>query len=80
MAQLQKYLRTEEEDDFIEELAFSLNSGAFDNYNNMLNLSDSGLTSKKIVEQYLETGKFFDIDCPGGIQQLVKDYYDDKLE
>lgn len=40
----------------------------------------SGITPKKMVEAYRDTGKYYDIDYPGGIEQFVKDYEEGKFD
>ena len=74
MAKLQKHVRSEADREFMSELAKSVRNGDFDEYDGESFTVTSGLTPKRIVEAYLATGEFFDIDCPGGIEQMVKDY------
>lgn len=80
MARLQKYVRSEADREFMSELAESVRNGDFDEYDDDSFTVTSGLTPKRIVEAYLATGEFFDIDCPGGIEQMVKDYREGKFD
>jgi hypothetical protein len=80
MARLQKYVRSEADCEFMSGLAESVRNGDFDECDGESFMVTSGLTPKRIVEAYLATGEFFDIDCPGGIEQMVKDYREGKFD
>ena len=79
MAKLEPYVEHFDYSDFDGQFISDLKSGKFDDYDVNMHFFSSGMTPKKIVEEYLASGKYFNIDCPGGIEQMVKDYYAGKF-
>ena len=55
-------------------------AGKFDDFDSPRHMVSSGMTPKCIVEAYLATGAYANIDCPGGIGKLVEDYELGKLD
>ena len=61
---------------FVQELL----AGKFDDFDSPRHMVSSGMTPRRIAETYLATGAYANIDCPGGIGQLVADYESGKFD
>ena len=80
MGKLEPYVDSHDFSDLDGRFVQELLAGEFDDFDSPIHMRSSGLTPKRIVEAYLATGEYANIDCPGGIKQLVQDYRDGKLE
>lgn len=82
VSKLEPYVELDDYSDFDSRFVRDLQDGFFDDADeeSLGHVTYSGLIPKRIVESYLATGEYCDIDCPGGIEQMVKDYRDGKFE
>lgn len=65
---------------FDKDFVRRMHMGEFDDYVGVeVSVCDSDLTPKDIVDGYLGSGMYANLDYPGGIEQFVKDYRDGKF-
>ena len=62
MAKLEPYVRSDKNVAFVAAFIEDWKAGKLDDFDDDAYIVDSGLTLRKIVEEYLATGKYFDID------------------
>lgn len=65
--------------DFNKRFVRRVESGELDDYDGLGDDATVDITLSDIVKAYLSDGAYVNIDYPGGINQLVKDYRDGKL-
>lgn len=74
MAKLQRAYRSESDRERMKRLADDLVSGRLKDGGEFNHIGEFGLTPKVIVDAYRQTGEYYDLDYPGGIEQFVTDY------
>ena len=81
MASLERYVMSDSDRDMCRRLNSMLNEGVFDSsdYAASSFVMSSGCM-REIAEAYIMRGEYYDIDYPGGIEQLVRDYRNGKFD